>query len=241
MLKMVTFTGADDTTDPVQMLMMSRENPWIEWGILVSQQQMGSGRFPSKKWIKNLQRIALNNPGMLNLSMHVCGFWCGQILCGIVDIPFYIADGFQRVQLNFHAENKPCDYGALYSTIKNLGMPFIFQIDGHSGNKHFTNMNAHYNHEMLLEPLFDTSGGAGILPDKWPAPIKDVWKSGYAGGLGPDNLKEQLPIILEASSGRHIWIDMETKVRTEEYFDMEKVGACVEICRPIVDTALWLP
>ena len=37
----------------------------------------------------------------------------------------------------------------------------------------------------------------------------------YAGGLGPDNLEEELKRIEEVAGDRTIWIDMETKVRSD--------------------------
>lgn len=45
--------------------------------------------------------------------------------------------------------------------------------------------------------LYDSSGGRGILPNSYRLPVGDF--CGYSGGLGPDNLEEQLPKILEAA------------------------------------------
>ena len=61
---------------------------------------------------------------------------------------------------------------------------------------------------------------------------------GYAGGLGPDTLAEQLPKIAEATGDRTIWIDMESKVRSEDdqQFDLDKVRACLEISKSWVDS-----
>jgi hypothetical protein len=92
------------------------------------------------------------------------------------------------------------------------------------------------------------------LPKAWPNPIYlkstesgqvlNRWDyHGYAGGLGPDNLEEQIPRILEAASYKgfskeiqegDIWIDMETKVRSDQdrQFDLEKVEHCLEIAAP---------
>ena len=59
---------------------------------------------------------------------------------------------------------------------------------------------------------------------------------GYAGGLGPDSLEEQLPKIAEAASEARIWIDMETRVRSDDdqQFDLKKVRRCLEITDPFV-------
>jgi hypothetical protein len=57
--------------------------------------------------------------------------------------------------------------------------------------------------------LFDTSGGAGVLPQEWPVPAKDFW-CGYAGGLGPFNVIEQVRKI-ETVCAKPFWIDMERR------------------------------
>ena len=70
--------------------------------------------------------------------------------------------------------------------------------------------------------LFDTSSGAGMSPSEWPALIEGR-KCGYAGGLGPDNLKAELDYLdYFLPEDAVIWVDMETKLRnTQDYFDIE--------------------
>lgn len=55
--------------------------------------------------------------------------------------------------------------------------------------------------------LFDTSSGFGILPEKWPELLPELY-CGYAGGLGPDNLQEQLEKIESVIGDNEIWVDM---------------------------------
>lgn len=45
---------------------------------------------------------------------------------------------------------------------------------------------------------------------------------GYAGGLGPENINEQLYRISSVAKGP-IWIDMETRVRSQYDLDFDKV------------------
>lgn len=240
MLRMVTFTGADETTDIRSMLELTREFPFIEWGILASSNESGhGGRYPQISWIKTLQRFALNNPGRLNLSLHLCGLWTRQFMLGFVNLPFYISDGFQRVQLNFHAERIRCEPVRVQELMHSLGQTFIFQIDGSEGNLHMEGIIALNAEAWMADvlPLFDVSGGSGILPTEWPrtkyyGPYGSKLLHGYAGGLGPHNLEAELPKILAASGGCDIWIDMETHVRTNDSFDLAKVKACAEIAKP---------
>jgi phosphoribosylanthranilate isomerase len=85
-------------------------------------------------------------------------------------------------------------------------------------------------------PLFDLSGGAGILPEQWPEPIEGVY-CGYAGGLSPENVAEQLEKIEAVTPNARIWIDAETHVRSngDQLFDLEKVRRFLEVTRPWVE------
>ena len=53
------------------------------------------------------------------------------------------------------------------------------------------------------------------------------------GGLTPDNLKEKLELLDKSlPKNIEIWIDMESGVRTNNKFDLEKVKKCIEISVP---------
>lgn len=225
MLDRVTITGPDDGTDFNRLIEISEAHPFVEWGILASASQEGNPRFPSRKWFKTIKPEA-----KLNLSLHLCGRWVRDLLLGDITFPTEILEPFQRVQLNFHAENTPCAPDRFAKALQNLGpRQFIFQIDGAHGNTHlYAAQRA--NPELSLVPLFDISGGAGILPEFWPQPQPEFSYHGYAGGLGPDNLLTQIPLILQAAGNSRIWIDMETKVRSadDKVFVLDKVTNCLE-------------
>ena len=78
--------------------------------------------------------------------------------------------------------------------------------------------------------LFDLSHGAGVLPEQWPKPLPGI-RCGYAGGLSPDNIKEQLTLISAAVGDTPIWIDMETHVRSnnDRLFDLGKVEQVLKV------------
>lgn len=240
----VTITGPDDSISPEDLLPLAQEFPFVEWGILASASSSGKcNRFPSFAWIENLRRLPLT----MNLSLHLCGRWVRDLLIGRMSFEGNIATHFQRVQLNFHAENTECKPDAFRAVIQEFGpRQFIFQIDGNGGNKHLDALldsADKIGFSVDAVPLFDVSGGAGILPGTWPKPQwmaddKAHCYHGYAGGLGPENLAEQIPLILEAAGPNcpRIWIDMETRVRStdDRQFDLEKVRRCLEIARPYV-------
>ncbi len=225
MLDCVTFTGADDSVDPADLAAISAEYPGVEWGILFSKRQ-GRARFPSEQWIDRLQESA---PVGMKLSAHLCGGWVREF---VIDGRFTWNDRdwrlmFDRVQLNFHAE----PHGALrgFDDALDAGAwfrPFIMQCDGVHDD--VVRGQAARRPGMVL-PLFDVSGGAGQLPPSWPAAWPGV-RCGYAGGLGPDNIVEQLTRITAAVGDAPFWIDMERRVRSDDdqQFDLGKVRSVLE-------------
>lgn len=237
-LDRVTLTGADDSIHPYRLQDLSAKFPFVEWGILVSHTVWKTGqaynRFPSRAWFENLQDS--QNSAKINLSLHICGTWVRKILIGYNQVPPELFDGFQRVQLNFHGENAKIDFEKLKTLIQVSGRQHIFQIDHNKGHSHYTGvLKAGDAAAVDVVPLFDVSGGAGILPKSWPKPITTTYQ-GYAGGLGPQNLEVELPKILEAGSGARIWIDMETHVRSHQdrQFDLDKVEEVLEYAKPYI-------
>lgn len=209
-LKRVTITGADDSVRIPDLVELSKEFPFVEWGILVSRRQEGSYRFPSREWIDQFSAVA--SVHKFNVSTHVCGLWVRQMFKGELDwrdLPGCL-EVSQRVQINTHAEPHVSTTGLLKSLLGEKFKEFIFQWDG--VNNHLTYAALAYG--IKVAALFDTSGGAGILPDEWPTSAKEFW-CGYAGGLGPLNVVEQVRKI-EAVCKKPYWIDMERKVRSED-------------------------
>jgi len=240
MLELVTITGADDQTSIDEIAKISKEYPWVEWGILVSRRQEGTARFPSRKWVSDFAVRARDE--RWNVSTHVCGEWVRRMFTGTLDW-MELPDVIQitrRIQINTHAEEHVSTVGLIRSLGEavsvnvNPDLQFIFQWDG--VNNHLTYAAQAYSFNVCA--LFDTSGGAGVLPGSWPHPDRNFW-CGYAGGLGPENIAEQLPLIEKAATwpgtntpSKDYWIDMERRVRTDhEVLDMSKVRAVLEICK----------
>lgn len=74
--------------------------------------------------------------------------------------------------------------------------------------------------------LFDASRGNGVRPSHWPDPFPNK-RCGYAGGLNPDTIEEDLAAIDRAAGSATVWIDLETGVRTNDELDMEKVETVI--------------
>ena len=233
----VTLTGADDSIkDPTQLVQLSEQFPFVEWGILLSRNNKGSARFPSEQWLSDLSfwRHHRSWP-RINFSGHLCGAYVRALLMGsdawsYEDGIRYMWRFFRRLQINTHGMDHDYDMKGLVSVInKYPEIEFIFQYDNR-------------NTEILagvvaagcknVSTLFDLSGGAGLLPNEWPLPLHNV-KCGYAGGLSPANVGAQIATIAEKVGDREIWIDMETHVRSnnDQLFDLEKCKQVLTICR----------
>lgn len=70
----ITFSGADETVDPKQLAEISKEFPFVEWGILLSR-KAPKPRYPDHAWRSELARL----PG-LKLSGHFCGAYTRNFL-----------------------------------------------------------------------------------------------------------------------------------------------------------------
>lgn len=236
-LQTVTVTGADDSVSPDELIGLSRRYPFVEWGILLSATQEGGPRFPSRRWLRDLNDAIIENSleEQVNTSAHLCGRWLKDLLKGTNRCAHFDLEIFQRVQLNFHAQKQEVYQLKFLDALRPLmatGRKVIFQQDG---------VNSYILERTIAsgleaQALFDLSHGAGILPEKWPSPLNGIY-CGYAGGIGPENIHEQLPIIERVAAGNPYWVDMETRVRSHngEVFDLAKVRQCLHIAKEFME------
>lgn len=234
-LTRVTLTGADDTVDPVKLVALSAE--WLnmgfelEWGILIGSQS--GHRFPSYKWLRTLLEFARPK---VKLSLHICGKPLRDIAAGKGMALLPKMPSFQRCQLNWHGEDQGDISRAIYQSFKAMQSAWtpeiIFQLDGQNDMLpiHFQTLWT-----RKIAGLFDLSHGTGKLPETWPeANLPGEWVPiGFAGGLGPNNLREELPKIDSAANGEY-WIDMETKLFEGLQFSFYNCVEVLEIVRDFV-------
>ena len=242
MLDKVTVTGADNGTSLSVIPKISEIYPFIEWGILISASNDGSPRYPAKQW---RDQLALRLDRSIHVSLHVQGRYLRKILLGdpseFIEAGGELLEGAERVQLNFHGEPVDFDrdkFAKALAAIPGIKKQFIFQHDGTNG-AWLLRSAVETDRQLDCVPFYDTSHGAGILPDAWPeAEYPADWYRGYAGGLGPENVAEQIPLIAKAAGGARFWIDMESRVRANERFVIAKVVAVAEKCKNLVGVEL---
>ena len=198
----ITFTGIDDRTDLGRAHALAEQYP-IEWGVLISANNRDA-RFPSQQTVDELMAIAGKK------SAHLCGLFARQAVEGFLPDDLPVAD-FDRIQVNGVA----LDQTALFSLAQQLRRSIIVQVRGEGFG------------DGPLQELFDCSGGRGVLPDKVPAHPGGGRLVGFAGGMGPETVSNYLEAIGQAGP---FWIDMEGRVRSRGWFDLDKVEA---VCRQV--------
>ena len=204
-LTAVTLTGADERTDIEALVRLARDYPALEVGLLYTATPEGRNRYPSLPWLDGASQ-ALGG----RFALHVCGHSArAELLNGRAEL-LRIISRSRRVQVNG-------DVGHGELPLLAARVPEL--ITQFQASRTDLRDDATANHSLLV----DASGGRGVSPSQWerPSTSKDV---GYAGGLGPDNIGDQLPRIAEVAEGRY-WIDMEGHLRTNDWFDLDKCQA----------------
>lgn len=233
-LKTVTISGADDSVDPLHLLALSKKYPFVEWGILLSKSAQGRDRYPTLEWLKKLRAVIAINDIDVRLSGHMCGRWARDICIGdwsYIDDHGSVFTMFNRFQLNISTYMHKVN-AFFIPELSEIGKQIIIQVKD-------------FNNEILADakkagvdavPLFDRSGGRGVVPEEWPRANSEMSISGYAGGLSPINVQREVRRILMESNDINtpIWIDMESGVRTDNKFDMDKVKQVLEYLAPLV-------
>lgn len=198
----ITFTGIDDRTDLTRADKLAGRYD-IEWGVLFSANNRDA-RFPCQQAVDEIQDIF--GPK----SAHLCGKLSRDVQSGEFSGIWFDKAKFWRMQINggkVHVGN----FDALrqWANVK-----IITQTRGDS-------FSACDSHE-----LFDRSGGNGEMPQSIPRTCEHKMV-GFAGGMGPDTVMDYINMI--EGDGR-FWIDMEGRVRTNGWLDLDKVEA---VCQAV--------
>ena len=218
----VVLTGADDNTSIADLKQIQKEFSFVEWGILIASNP-GRNRYPSEDYINSLKNTGLN------LALHICGKHSRDIMSdGIIDIKY---DFFDRYQINFnffHTKHTLSNYSELVNKFPNK--KFILQSN-FSNEPYIKTILNEYN-IINTNILYDSSGGRGTEIKTINNPY-NVY-TGYSGGLNPGNVNNICDIISNHPDISKVWIDMESGVRTDDKFDLNKVYNVLKI----VDTSI---
>jgi hypothetical protein len=255
-----TFTGIDASTDLDRVLYLSRIYPFIEWGVLFSKSRMGvEKRYPKLKWIQNFQYFRTFT-SIRQSALHICGDAVRDFMFN-QNIPLQIAANyFERIQLNFNVQT--CGYDIVEGLdhvnrkINEMYDRIIFQYNDANAalldvlyttdptDKCFQQDSKRFHDPVAVNYLLDASGGTGKLITDFTIPKSaKTLPIGFAGGIGPDNIADIFPQVIDQImslntppdqdtdapfSTPSFWIDMESSIRTvdgwgNDNFDLDKV------------------
>ncbi len=209
----ITLTGIDEHTDLLEVRRRLLHNPVVEIGILATESPDGRPRYPSHDFIAYAASYLAPR-----CSIHFCGSRIrDRLLNGRGSVDGWFGDhGARRLQVNGtitgdHAIAICLRYWRLGVITQHTAANAALLADAIGPN-----------HQLLV----DGSGGRGLVPPCWVAPVttKPV---GYAGGLGPRTLPFELPKIASiAHDGA--WIDMESSLRDgNDRFDIGLAEAAI--------------
>jgi hypothetical protein len=222
-----TLTGVDEKTDLRLVSALSGKFPIVEWGFLYSPKRQGSpGRYPSVYFLRNAFKEL---PVHVKVALHICGDGVTQLIHAeavVSELVQLVGQRGGRVQLNFNARTTQEKFtlAEVHACIaRHPDVRFITQNNGANANVWLDLMDLP-NHAIL----FDASGGKGLSADQWVAPLDGV-NCGYAGGLGPINVAEELKKIQSVVGDASFWIDMEGKLRNaDDWFDLTAAKSVLE-------------
>lgn len=204
----LTVSGIDRQTPLACLSELVRTYSWLEAGILYSAAPEGRNRYPERDAIAEIQRQLPNN------ALHVCGSLARRELMDrqLDDL----INRARRIQINGAIDED--DLKAVCNRYP--GHTIITQ---HTEARIALVRVRAPNHALLV----DASGGRGIEPSRWTAPttVKPV---GFAGGLSPENLAHHWRSLQCLANARG-WVDMESSLRVDDWFRIDRVKRVVEI------------
>ncbi len=204
----ITLTGLDERTSVLDMIQLSKLG--AEIGLLYTASPDGRRRYPARWWVETRSAV-------VPCAIHICGSRARSELHNGMLNPLLAS--VRRFQVNGNVTTE--ELRAICGRF-----PDKVVITQHCAKNAALARLGVWNHAILV----DDSGGRGKLPGAWcrPETTKPV---GFAGGLGPDTLRSELPKIARVAD-TDSWVDMEGRLRDDEdWFSVEKAMKALAIWR----------
>lgn len=230
-LKTVTFTGADNTTNPDRLAELSQEYPFVEWGFLLSMAKSGeSPRYPSLPKLFDFSSVEGEK------AVHLCG-WLARKAAGNVAFSYplqtalTLLPGVNRIQINVGRTIHDFPYAVqnLSEQAMRAGVATILQSYSFTIPEMEAAMTKDYPGVVFLH---DNSGGKAIDGD-FQKPVNNDYV-GFAGGITPENVEGNIHQVYDLGGDNDFWIDIESGVRTNDQLDLDKVVRVLEIAKGYV-------
>lgn len=232
-LKTIVCSGINeknDINDAIEFLKCYKN---AEFGVQCSPKKAGY-QTPRFEWLKELlgrlneqkieNRIALHlNEGF------VVSFCDGKLPDEAADL-LSIGNAVGRLQLNFKIGRETFASGSI-PNIKTLQKtmetvtPHPIILSASQPNLSFIHKAHHQG--IKFDVLFDDSFGEGVAPNMRKPPLFNDVFQGYAGGLSPENIAEELKKIGKVANG-DIFVDAEGKLKQDGSFSFIKAERFVQ-------------
>lgn len=223
-LDLISFVGIDTNTKLEDISNFSSDIT-CEWSVLFSDSKSLTNhiRYPSYNFCKEF--LEWGQKKGLNTSLHLCGDVIQRYFNQDKDV-MELSDLACRIQLNLNIKSFP-DYDKLsddvISMITNRGHTLILQ-QNKTKEKFMSKLLAKTD---LVHVLHDGSGGFGREITEVVPPEGNCF-TGYAGGIKPENVVRIVNLIENNNPNKKdYYIDMESGIRTDNIFSVEK-------CRQVV-------
>lgn len=220
-LTRMTISGADDGVDPQALAALSREFPFVEWGILRSKSREGSPRYPSPSWRARLEGLAKGAD--MALAAHLCGTYARETLAGNPHWVQTAGAEYDRIQLNGFRSTTP-----LAEHVGRYGVEWILQAPDEPTMDEAAALATALprNASCRISILWDPSGGRGRESPFLPFAPYGTWL-GFAGGITPDNIRERILSLAERRNG--YWLDLESGARDpDDVFSLKRARSVLE-------------
>lgn len=221
----ITFTGVDEWTDLDRLERIQAKYPTVEFGVLFSTSLQGKNpRYPDKaSFFDELSKRKLR------LSVHVCGRMARDIWTGKSVFPEWAKNNkqFTRCQLNVSGCRFPETDEGIKITLPTNIQEVIVQRKPQDA---LTPFWMSLTNPAEIAVLIDGSGGKGVESSFGTiAYADDVLHIGFAGGINVENFQKKWDLACELAPHGYFWVDMESGVRTNDKFDLDKVEQILKI------------
>lgn len=193
-----------------------------EVAILYSEKRMGKEpRYPDQKMIDRLIQLP-------NVSLHLCGRVVYDLIEGKISPRVaFLVETVDRVQLNISRTHWiPINVAANLHAV-NSDIQWIIQFADDNDSIERCQELVRLMKRKPPHFLLDASGGRGIGRKDWRK--IDLPNMGAAGGLNPDNVKDQLILMQEQDYLKdEFWVDTESGIRTDDQWDWDKARRFIE-------------
>ncbi len=226
-IEYITCSGIGPHNDISEIINLGKNYENAEFAVQVSREKF----FPYNdryNFFRTL--VATCTVNDVNLAMHVNLEYRTDLCRGIV--PEFFQDlwsikrqkGTQnadkpvigRVQININGGNDKFTFYAdkVADIIRAYpGIKFIFQY----APEQYERISKLDKRHVSFALLYDASGGRGISPEMWDAPVFQNHQMGYSGGMSPDNVVNNLNDINEILPMDYsTWIDAEGKLKSPD-------------------------